>query len=176
MSKKIAILITDYFEDTEYTEPVKSCNQKGYELTTIEMEKGKRVNGKQGKSEVVMDKGIDGVSPENFDALFIPGGFSLDILRADERFFRFSKTFMAAKKPVFAICHAPQLLIIAQTLEEHDVTGYKSIEVDLKNASGNFHDKEVVVCKNQLVTSRQPEDIPAFMGSPTPANIPLFSS
>ena len=64
------------------------------------MEKGKTVHGKQGKSEVVIDKGIDDVSPENFDALFIPGGFSPDILRADERFVRFSKAFMDAKKPV----------------------------------------------------------------------------
>ena len=103
MSKKIAILITDYFEDTEYTEPVGAFKQKGYELTTIEMEKGKTVHGKQGKSEVVIDKSIDDVSPENFDALFIPGGFSPDILRADERFVRFSKAFMDADKPVFAI-------------------------------------------------------------------------
>lgn len=97
MSKKIATLITDYFEDTEYTEPAEAFKQKGYELTTIEMEKGKTVHGKQGKSEVVIDKGIDDVSPENFDALFIPGGFSPDILRADERFVRFSKAFMDAK-------------------------------------------------------------------------------
>ena len=163
MSKKIAILITDYFEDTEYTEPVGAFNQKEYELTTIEMEKGKTVHGKQGKSEVVIDKSIDDVSPENFDALFIPGGFSPDILRADERFVRFSKAFMDTEKPVFTICHGPQLLTTAQTLEGRDVTGYKSIEVDLKNAGGNFHDKEVVVCQNQLVTSRQPEDIPAFI-------------
>ena len=111
----------------------------------------------------MIDKSIDDVSPENFDALFIPGGFSPDILRADERFVRFSKAFMDTEKPVFAICHGPQLLITAQTLEGRDVTGYKSIEVDLKNAGGNFHDKEVVVCQNQLVTSRQPEDIPAFI-------------
>ncbi|RAT08710.1 protease [Bacillus cereus] len=163
MSKKIATLITDYFEDTEYTETAEAFKQKGYELTTIETKKGKTVHGKQGKSEIVIDKGIDDVSPENFDALFIPGGFSPDILRADERFVRFSKSFMDAKKPVFAICHGPQLLITAQTLEGRDVTGYKSIEVDLKNAGGKFHDKEVVVCQNQLVTSRQPEDIPAFI-------------
>lgn len=97
MSKKIAILITDYFEDTEYTEPAEAFKQKGYELTTIEAEKGKTVHGKQGKSEVVIDTGIDDVSPENFDALFIPGGFSPDILRADERFVRFSKAFMDAE-------------------------------------------------------------------------------
>lgn len=97
MSKKIAILMTDYFEDTEYTEPAEAFKQKGYELTTIETEKGKTVHGKQGKSESVIDKGIDDVSPENFDALFIPGGFSPDILRADDRFVRFSKAFMDAK-------------------------------------------------------------------------------
>ena len=127
------------------------------------MEKGKTVNGKQGKSEITIDESIDHVSPENFDALFIPGGFSPDILRADERFVRFAKAFMDAKKPVLAICHGPQLLITAETLQGRDVTGYKSIHVDLKNAGAHLHDKEVVVCQNQLVTSRQPDDIPAFV-------------
>jgi protease I len=163
LSKKIAVLVTDYFEDSEYTEPVKSFKEKGHEITTIEMEKGKTVKGKQGNSEVVIDKSIIDVSPDDFDALFIPGGFSPDILRADKRFVNFSKAFMDAKKPVLAICHGPQLLITAETLEGRDVTGYKSIHVDLKNAGANLHDKEVVVCQNQLVTSRTPDDIPAFV-------------
>lgn len=111
------------------------------------MEKGKTVHGKQGKSEVVIDKSIDDVSPENFDALFIPGRFSPDILRADERFVRFSKAFMDADKPVFAICHGPQLLITAQTLEGRDVTGYKSIEVDLKMPAGTFMTKRLSYVK-----------------------------
>jgi protease I len=127
------------------------------------MEKGETVKGKQGKSEITIDESIDHVSPENFDALFIPGGFSPDILRADECFVSFAKAFMDAKKPVLAICYGPQLLITAETLQGRDVTGYKSIHVDLKNAGGNLHDKEVVVCQNQLVTSRQPDDIPAFV-------------
>ncbi|MBS4218423.1 type 1 glutamine amidotransferase [Bacillus sp. FJAT-49711] len=163
MSKKIAVLVTNDFEDSEYTEPVKSFKEKGHAVITIEMEKGKTVKGKQGESEVIIDESIDDVSPEDFDALFIPGGFSPDILRADERFVHFSKAFMDAKKPVFAICHGPQLLITAKTLEGRDVTGYTSIKVDLENAGGNFHDKEVVVCQNQLVTSRTPGDIPAFV-------------
>lgn len=163
MNKKIAVLVTDYFEDSEYTEPVQSFREKGHEVTAIEREKGKTVKGKQGKSAVVIDEGIDDVSPENFDALFIPGGFSPDILRSDERFVRFAKAFMDANKPVLAICHGPQLLITAETLQGRDVTGYKSIHVDLKNAGANLHDKEVVVCQNQLVTSRQPDDIPAFV-------------
>jgi protease I len=163
MSKKIAVLVTNHFEDSEYAEPVQAFKEKGNEVTAIEMEKGKTVKGKQGKSEVVIDEGIDDVSPEEFDALFIPGGFSPDILRADERFVRFAKAFMDVKKPVLAICHGPQLLITAKTLEGRDVTGYKSIHVDLTNAGAHLHDKEVVVCQNQLVTSRQPDDLPAFV-------------
>lgn len=163
MSKKIAVLVTDHFEDSEYSEPAQAFKEKGHELTTIEMERGKTVKGKQGKSQATIDESIDDVSPENFDALFIPGGFSPDILRADERFVRFAKAFMDAKKPVLAICHGPQLLITAESLEGRTVTGYKSIQVDLKNAGANVQDKEVVVCQNQLVTSRQPDDIPAFV-------------
>jgi protease I len=163
MSKKIAVLVTNDFEDSEYAVPVQAFKEKGHEVTIIEMEKGKTVIGKQGKTEVVIDESIDDVSHEEFDVLFIPGGFSPDILRADERFVRFAKAFMDAKKPVLAICHGPQLLITAKTLEGRDITGYKSIHVDLENAGANLHDKEVVVCQNQLVTSRQPEDIPAFV-------------
>jgi protease I len=163
MSKKIAVLVTNDFEDSEYAVPVQAFKEKGHEVTIIEMEKGKTVIGKQGKTEVVIDESIDDVSQEEFDVLFIPGGFSPDILRADERFVRFAKAFMDAKKPVLAICHGPQLLITAKTLEGRDITGYKSIHIDLENAGANLHDKEVVVCQNQLVTSRQPEDIPAFV-------------
>jgi protease I len=163
MSKKIAVLVTNHFEDSEYAEPVQAFKEKGHEVTAIEMEKGKTVIGKQGKCEVVIDESIDDVSPEEFGALFIPGGFSPDILRADERFVTFAKAFMDAKKPVLAICHGPQLLITAKTLEGRDVTGYKSIHVDLINAGAHLHDKEVVVCQNQLVTSRQPDDLPAFV-------------
>ncbi|WP_110113551.1 type 1 glutamine amidotransferase domain-containing protein [Bacillus sp. CGMCC 1.16541] len=163
MSKKIAVLITDLFEDSEYTEPADAFKEAGHELTTIDVEKGKSVKGKQGEATVTIDKGIDEVNPSDFDALFLPGGFSPDILRADDRVVAFTKAFMDDKKPVMAICHGPQLLITAETLKGRDVTGYKSIAVDLKNAGANFHDKEVVVCGNQLVTSRTPDDLPAFI-------------
>lgn len=162
MSKKIAVVLTDSFEDTEYTDPAKAFEEAGHTLTTIEGEKGKTVEGKQGEARVEIDASIDDVKANDFDALFIPGGFSPDILRADERYVDFVKTFMKERKPVFAICHGPQLLISAEALDGRDVTGYKSIQIDLKNAGANVHDQEVVVCKNQLVTSRQPEDLPAF--------------
>ncbi|SFB08791.1 MULTISPECIES: type 1 glutamine amidotransferase domain-containing protein [unclassified Bacillus (in: firmicutes)] len=162
MSKKIACLVTNMFEDSEYSEPAKAFQEAGHQVVTIEKEKGKTVTGKQNEVSVVIDENIDKVNPEQFDALFLPGGFSPDQLRADERFVSFAKTFMNAKKPVFAICHGPQLLITAKTLDGRDATGYTSIKVDMENAGAKFRDEEVVVCQNQLVTSRQPDDIPAF--------------
>ncbi len=159
---KIATLMTNMFEDSEYTEPANSFREKGHEVIVIEKEKGNQVKGKNG-TEVEIDESIDHVQPNDFDALFIPGGFSPDILRADDRFVAFAKAFMDDKKPVFAICHGPQLLITAKTLDSRDATGYKSIKVDLENAGATYHDQEVFVCQNQLVTSRTPDDLPAFI-------------
>lgn len=159
---KVATLITNMFEDVEYTGPAQALNDAGHEVFAIEKEAGKEVTGKNGEATVKIDYGIDDVKPEEFDALFIPGGFSPDILRADDRFVQFAKYFMDEKKPVFAICHGPQLLITAKTLDGRDATGYTSIKVDLENAGAKFHDEEVFVCQNQLVTSRNPDDIPAF--------------
>ncbi|RFU68171.1 type 1 glutamine amidotransferase [Peribacillus saganii] len=162
MSKKIATVVTSMFEDSEYTEPAKAFKEAGHTVVTIEKEQGKTVEGKQGQATVTIDESIDNVNPDDFDALFIPGGFSPDQLRGDDRFVTFAKAFMDAKKPVFAICHGPQLLITAKTLDGRTATGYKSIQVDMENAGVNFKDEEVVVCGDQLVTSRQPDDIPAF--------------
>lgn len=159
---KIATVLTDLFEDVEYTDPAKAFTDAGHEVVTIEKQAGKEVKGKQGEATVAIDKSIDDVNPADFDALFIPGGFSPDQLRADERFVTFAKAFMDEKKPVFAICHGPQLLITGKTLEGRKATGYKSIQVDMEYAGANVEDQEVVVCQDQLVTSRQPDDIPAF--------------
>lgn len=159
---KIATLITNMFEDSEYIEPSTAFNNAGHEVFTIEKKAGNEIKGKQGEANVTIDYGIDDVKPEDFDALFLPGGFSPDQLRADDRFVEFSKAFMDAKKPVFAICHGPQLLISAKALEGRDATGFKSIAQDMKYAGAKYADKEVVVCQNQLVTSRTPEDLPAF--------------
>lgn len=162
MSKKIATVITNMFEDVEYTDPVKAFKDAGHEVITIENEKGKQVTGKNNEATVTIDQGIADANPNDFDALFIPGGFSPDQLRADERFVKFAKHFMDEKKPVFAICHGPQLLITAKTLDGRKATGYQSIKVDMENAGADYVDEAVVVCQNQLVTSRTPDDIPAF--------------
>ncbi|MGM8213225.1 type 1 glutamine amidotransferase domain-containing protein [Virgibacillus sp. W0430] len=159
---KIATILTNLYEDSEFTDPAQAFEKEGHEVITIEKEAGKEVKGKKGGT-VTIDKSISDVKPDDFDALFIPGGFSPDTLRADDRFVKFTKAFMDAKKPVFAICHGPQLLITAKSLKDRDVTGYVSIHVDLENAGANLHDKEVVVCQNQLVTSRTPNDLPAFI-------------
>lgn len=158
---KIATLITNLFEDSEFVEPAKAYKDAGHEVITIEKEAGAKITGKKGETFKV-DKGIDDVKVEEFDALLLPGGFSPDLLRDDDRFVKFTKAFMDAKKPVFAICHGPQLLISAKALEGRDATGYKSIRVDMENAGVKYADKEVVVCQNQLVTSRTPDDLPAF--------------
>ncbi|WP_432653164.1 type 1 glutamine amidotransferase domain-containing protein [Salibacterium salarium] len=157
----IATVMTDMFEDSEYTSPKEAFEKEGHTLTIIEKEKGKTVTGKNEEAEETVDASIDDVNPEDFDALFIPGGFSPDILRADQRFVSFAKHFIDENKPVFAICHGPQLLITAKALEGRKVTGFTSIQVDLEYAKANVHDEEVVVCHN-LVTSRTPDDLPAF--------------
>ena len=159
---KIAVLITDDFEDSEYTSPKQALEAEGHVLTTIDKEGGKTVRGKTDKTVVQIEQGIADVKPEDFDALFLPGGVSPDHLRDDERVLAFAKHFMDEMKPVFAICHGPQILISAKTLEGRDSSGYKSIKVDLENAGATYHDEEVFVCQNQLVTSRDPDDLPAF--------------
>jgi protease I len=98
---------------------------------------------------------------KDFDALLIPGGFSPDLLREDDRFGEFAKAFIQEGKPVFAICHGPQALIDTDLLKGVDITGFKSIRNDLKNAGANYKDEEVVV-SNNIVTSSFPDDIPAF--------------
>src|SRR5699024_8348844 len=133
-----------------------------HELTVIEDKKGKIVTGKQGNEKVTVDASIDEVGPDDFDALFIPGGFSPDQLRADDRYVTFARAFMSSGKPVFAICHGPQLLITAKTLEGRKVTGFTSIQVDLEYAGAEVYDEAVVNCRNQLITSRNPNDIPTF--------------
>ncbi|AST70965.1 protease [Kosakonia cowanii] len=162
MSKKIAVLITDEFEDSEFTSPAEAYRKAGHEVVTIEKEAGKTVTGKQGEAKVKIDKAIDEVSPDEFDALLLPGGHSPDSLRGDDRFVTFTREFVDSGKPVFAICHGPQLLISADVIRGRKLTAVKPIVIDVKNAGAEFLDQEVVIDKDQLVTSRTPDDLPAF--------------
>ncbi len=159
---KIAVIITDYFEDSEYTEPAKAFRDAGHVLVHVGLEKGSTVKGKKEQTPVEIDESVENAYAKQFDALLIPGGFSPDMLRAHDEPVRFVKEFMDENKPVFSICHGPQLLITADTIKGRKITGYKSIVQDLKNAGAEFHDKEVVEDGN-LVSSRNPGDIPAFV-------------
>ncbi|WP_017471626.1 type 1 glutamine amidotransferase domain-containing protein [Amphibacillus jilinensis] len=160
--KQVAVVIADLFEDVEYTSPVDALKEEGHKVITIGHEQGETVTGKQEKTQFNVDKGIDQVHADDFDALLIPGGFSPDILRGDDRFVAFAKAFMDDKKPVFAICHGPQLLITAKAIEGRKATGYTSIKVDMEYAKATYLDQEVVVDQDQLVTSRTPDDLEAF--------------
>lgn len=162
MSKKIAVLITDGFEDAEYTSPAQTYRQAGHQVVTIDKKAGGTVTGKRGEAKVTIDKAIDDVTVGEFDALLLPGGHSPDQLRGDDRFVEFTRAFVASGKPVFAICHGPQLLISADAVRGKKMTSVKAIAIDLKNAGADFFDKEVVVDDDILVSSRTPDDLPAF--------------
>jgi protease I len=160
----VAVIITDMFEDSEYSEPAKSFQQAGHRLVHVGLEAGKTVKGKKKDTPVKIDKAVKDVSVENFDALLIPGGYSPDILRAHDDAVKFVRNFMNSGKPVFAICHAGQLLVSADVLKGRKMTGWKSIVQDIKNAGAEFLDREVVEDKN-LISSRQPGDLPAFIAA-----------
>lgn len=160
--KKIAVIIDDLFEDSEYVEPASSFTKLGHKLIRVGLKKGKTVKGKNKGTEVTIDVAFKDVSVDDFDALLIPGGYSPDKLRSHDEAVEFVKDFMANKKPVFSICHGPQLLITADALKNRKVTGWKSIIQDIKNAGGHFVDKDVVEDGN-LISSRSPRDLPAFI-------------
>src|SRR5208337_1717818 len=160
--KRIAVIITDMFQDVEYRQPADAFRKAGHELVHVGIvSAGSIVKGEYG-TLVQIDKAVRDVAADDFDALFIPGGYSPDKLRIDENAIRFTRDFFTKKKPVFAICHAAQLLITAQVLEGRRVTGWKSLVQDIKNAGAEYVDEEVVVDGN-LVSSRKPSDIPAFV-------------
>jgi protease I len=158
----IAVIITDMFEDSEYTQPVKAFQKEGHSAVHVGLKAGETVKGKKQATPVTIDRAVSDVTVAEFDALLIPGGYSPDKLRIDEDAVAFARDFMRSGKPVFSICHAPQLLITAQVLDGRRMTGYKSIIQDIKNAGAEFVDEEVVVDGN-LVTSRNPGDLPAFI-------------
>ncbi len=157
---RIAVLLTDMFQDVEYEKPAGSFRKAGHELTHVGLRKDALVKGEHGMM-VKIDRAVHDVRIDDFDALFIPGGYSPDKLRIDDDAVRFAKEFVESGKPVFGICHAAQLLITAQVLKGRKATGWKSIIQDIKNAGAEYVEAEVVVDRN-LVTSRKPDDIPAF--------------
>jgi protease I len=159
---KVAVIIGEMFEDVEYTKPAEALKKDGHELVHVGLKSGATVKGKEKATPVKIDKSVAEAKVGDFDALLIPGGYSPDNLRIDDRAVRFVKEFVESGKPVCAICHAAQILITAQVLKGRKATGWPSIAQDIKNAGAEYIDQEVVEDGN-LLFSRKPADIPAFI-------------
>ncbi len=158
---RIACLLDSDFEDSEFRKPFDALRGAGHDVTVIGTEAGRELRGKKGRETVHADVGIADVSPDQYDALLLPGGYSPDHLRADARFVDFTRAFFERERPVFAVCHGPQLLLTADVVQGRTMTAWKTVQVDLAKAGANVVDREVVVDRN-LVTSRQPDDLDAF--------------
>ena len=158
--KKIALLATDGFEDSELEHPMGMVRDAGAEVQVISIEDGE-ITGKNG-TNVMVDAPVGDVSADEYDGLLLPGGVANpDALRMDEAAVDFVRNFFEQHKPVAAICHAPWVLIEAGVVEGRTLTSWPSLKTDLKNAGANWVDEEVVVDQG-LVTSRKPDDMPAF--------------
>lgn len=164
--RKVAILATDGFEQSELLEPRKALDEAGAKTSVVSptAKKIKGWNHKDWGTEVLVDVDLTSANPDDFDALLLPGGvMNPDQLRMNPDAIKFVKHFTDAGKPVAAICHGPWTLVEADAVRGHTLTSWPSIKTDLKNAGANWVDKEVV-SDNGLVTSRKPDDIPAFNG------------
>ena len=162
--KKIAILATDGFEQSELTEPRKALDQAGATTVVVSPKDGAIKGWKHtnwGES-VSVNKTLDQSKPEEFDALMLPGGvMNPDHLRMEPKAVEFVRRFAATGKPVAAICHGPWMLAEAGVVKGKTLTSWPSIRTDLVNAGAQWVDEEVV-SDGQFITSRKPDDIPAF--------------
>jgi protease I len=163
-NKKVAILATDGFEESELTSPMNALKENGATVHIISTSSGKIKSWKDGNwnMEIDVDKTVDEVSSSDYNALVLPGGvINPDKLRRDKNAVQFVRSFFDDHKPVASICHGPQMLIEAGVVKGRRMTSFGSIATDLKNAGAEWVDEEVVV-DSGLVTSRSPEDLDAF--------------
>jgi protease I len=158
---KVAFVLADDFEDSEFRVPYDRIREAGHQVTVIGTEAGKEVKGKQGEETFTPEVTPDQVAPDEFDALVIPGGYSPDKVRTDEGVVKLVQGIFGADKPVAAICHAGSLLVEADAVRGRTVTSWPSVRTDLVNAGAEWVDREVVEDGN-LITSRNPGDLDAF--------------
>jgi len=162
--KRVAILATDGVERVELTEPRKALDAAGARTVVVSPKKGS-IKGWEhdhwGES-IAVDQSLDDAREDQFDALMLPGGvMNPDHLRQNERAVQFVRSFFEAGKPVAAICHAPWMLVEADVVRGRTITSWPSLQTDIRNAGGDWVDREVATDQG-LVTSRKPDDIPAF--------------
>jgi len=162
--KKVAIIAADMVEQVELVEPRKALEDAGAETTLISLKPGKiqGFNHFDPADEHKVDRAIEETDAGDYDALMIPGGVgNPDQLRGDENVVSFVRDFFEAGKPVAAICHGPWVLVEAGVVRDRKLTSWPTLQTDIRNAGGNWVDEQVVVDQG-LVTSRKPDDIPAF--------------
>lgn len=162
--KKVAILVADGFEQVEMTEPRKAVEAEGAQTTLISPVQGQVTAFQHDKpgDKFPVDLALEGADPNNYDALILPGGVANpDTLRTIPEAVQFVRSFFESGKPVGAICHGPWTLIEADVVHDVTITSWPSLKTDLKNAGAHWVDEEVVTDKG-LVTSRKPDDLPAF--------------
>jgi len=162
--KKVAILVADGFEQVEMTKPREALDEAGAKMKIVSLKSGKiqGMNHADKADKFDVDLTLAEARPEEFDALMIPGGlYNPDAMRTNQRALNFARYFFREGKPVAVICHGPQVLINADLVRGRRMTSWPAIKVDLRNAGARWVDEEVVV-DNGLVSSRKPDDIPAF--------------
>jgi len=162
--KRVAFLATDMVEQVELTEPWKAVEQAGGTPELISLEEGEiqGFNHYDKGDTFKVDKTVEEASASDYDALVLPGGVgNPDTLRGDENAVAFVREFFEQAKPVGAICHGPWMLVEAGVLRGRKVTSWPTLQTDIRNAGGEWVDEEVVVDQG-LVTSRKPDDLPAF--------------
>jgi len=163
-NKRVAILATDGFEQSELDGPREALQSVGASVAIVSLKPGtiQGMNHMEKGDAVSVDATLDDAEPEDYDALVIPGGlYNPDTLRSTPEAVEFVRAFGRAGKPISAICHGPWLLLEADLVRDRRVTSWPAIQTDLRNAGAEWVDEEVVV-DNGLVTSRKPDDIPAF--------------
>jgi protease I len=162
--KRVAILATDMFEQVELVEPRKAVEAAGAEVELVSLETGEiqGYNHHDKADTFPVDKVVADVSADDYDALLLPGGVgNPDSLRMDDDAVGFVRDFYEQGKPIAAICHAPWMLVEAGIVRDHKLTSFWSLQTDIRNAGGNWVDEELVVDEG-IVTSRSPDDLPAF--------------
>jgi protease I len=162
--KRVAFLATDMVEQVELTEPWNAVTAEGAEPELISLEEGEiqGFNHYDKADTFKVDRTVEEARADDYDALVIPGGVgNPDTLRTDENAVEFARQFFEQGKPVGVICHGPWMLVETGVVRGRKVTSWPSLETDIRNAGGNWVDEEVVV-DNGLVTSRKPDDLPAF--------------
>lgn len=158
---RVACILSDDFEDSEFRVPYDRMRGEGFQVDVIGAKADQEMKGKKGKEKVKADKGIADVKPEDYQALFIPGGYSPDHLRIDRRFVDFVKAFDQQHKTVAAVCHGPQLLMTAGIVRGRTLTAWPTVQEDLRMAGAKVKDEPVVVDDN-WITSRKPDDLGPF--------------